>query len=140
MEELFLIYINKIGTNYKGEHLFEFLFSDSIDWEWDESWYESSLINDTRDLAPDESIIKLVGSLKTDEIDLDLVQESGVFDIYNAVEGIVALGWQKLLDEEDIPDERIVLKFGERMESVEAKLLLADLHLNYKENKVEKNG
>lgn len=140
MEELFLIYINKIGTNYKGEHLFEFLFSDSIDWEWDEGWYESSLINDTRDLAPDESIIKLVGSLKTDEIDLDLVQESGVFDIYNAVEGIVALGWQKLLDEEDIPDERIVLKFGERMESVEAKLLLADLHLNYKENKVEKNG
>jgi len=140
MEELFLIYINKIGTNYKGEHLFEFLFSDSIDWEWDESWYESSLINDTRDLAPDESIIKLVGSLKTDEIDLDLVQESGVFDIYNAVEGIVALGWQKLLDEEDIPDERIVLKFGERMESVVAKLLLADLHLNYKENKVEKNG
>ena len=57
MEEMYLIYINRIGTTFKGENVFEFLFSDSIDWEWDESWYESSVVTETRDLSPDESII-----------------------------------------------------------------------------------
>jgi hypothetical protein len=68
---MYLIYINRIGKTFKGENMFEFLFSDSTEWEWDESWYESSVMTDTRDLAPDESIIKLVGSLKTDEFDLE---------------------------------------------------------------------
>ena len=55
---MYLIYINRIGTTYKGEHIFEFLFSSSVEWEWDESWYESSVMTDTRELSPDESIVK----------------------------------------------------------------------------------
>ena len=45
---MYLIYINRIGTTFKGEHMFEFLFSNSIEWEWDESWYESSVILPTK--------------------------------------------------------------------------------------------
>jgi hypothetical protein len=140
MKEYYLIYINKIGTNFKGEHIFEFLFSDRTDLDWDESWYESSVIVDKNDLTPDPSFIKLVGSLKTSELDLELVQNSGVFQVYNAVEGIIALGWQKLEDteEEDYIEERIVFKFGETNKSVEEKLYTIDLILNYDETKVKK--
>ena len=139
-KDLYLIYINKIGTNFKGEHIFEFLFSDRTDLDWDESWYESSVIVDKNDLTPDPSFIKLVGSLKTSELDLELVQNSGVFQVYNAVEGIIALGWQKLEDteEEDYIEERIVFKFGETNKSVEEKLYTIDLILNYDETKVKK--
>ena len=136
-KELYLIYINKIGTNYKGEHIFEFLFSDRTDLDWDESWYESSVVTDKNDLTPDPSFIKLVGGLKTDVLDLELVQNSGVFQIYNAVEGIVALGWEKLVDGEDYPEERIVFKFGEEKESIDEKLYSLDLVLNYNETKVK---
>ncbi len=87
---MYLIYINRIGTTFKGEHIFEFLFSDSIDWEWDDSWYESSVMTETRELSPDENIIKSVGTLKTNLFNMELVQEDGVRDIYNAVEGIIA--------------------------------------------------
>lgn len=135
---MYLIYINRIGKTFKGENMFEFLFSDSTEWEWDESWYESSVMTDTRDLAPDESIIKLVGSLKTDEFDLELIQEDGVRDIYNAVEGIMALGWEKLQDDEDYPEKRRVFKFGDTKESVDEQLYEYDLVLKYKENKVIK--
>jgi hypothetical protein len=139
MKELYLIYINKIGTNFKGEHIFEFLFSDKTNLDWDESWYESSVVTDKNDLTPDPSFIKLVGSLKTSELDLELVQNSGVFQIYNAVEGIIALGWQKLEDsDEDYPEERIVFRFGETKEVVEEKLYSLDLVLNYDETKVKK--
>jgi len=138
MKEFYLIYINKVGTNFKGEHIFEFLFSDRIDWDWDESWYESSVITDKNDLTPEPSFIKLVGNLKTDVFDLELIQNSGVFQVYNAVEGIIALGWEKLVDsDEDYPEERIVFRFGETQKSVEDKLYSLDLVLNYNETKVK---
>jgi hypothetical protein len=136
MGEMYLIYINRIGTTFRGENLFEFLFSDSIDWEWDGSWYESSVITETRDLAPDETIVKLVGTLKTDILDLELVQEDGVRNIYDAVEGIIALGWEMYQDGEDFPERRRVFHFGDTKESVEEQLYEYDLVLNYKENKV----
>lgn len=139
MKELYLIYINKIGENFKGEHIFEFLFSDKTDLDWDDSWYESSVITDKNDLTPDPSFIKLVGGLKTSEFDLELIQNSGVFQIYNAVEGIIALGWEKLVDDEDYPEERLVFRFGETKESVEDKLYSIDLVLNYDETKIKNN-
>ena len=133
---MYLIYINRIGTTFKGEHIFEFLFSDSINWEWDDAWYESSVMTETRELAPDENIIKLVGTLKTNLFDMELVQEDGVRDIYNAVEGIIALGWEKLEEDEDVPEKRRVFKFGDTKESVDEQLYEYDLVLKYKENKV----
>lgn len=138
-KELYLIYINKIGTNFKGEHMFEFLFSDRTNLDWDESWYESSVVLDKNDLTPDPSFIKFVGNLRTDELDLELVQNSGVFQVFNAVEGIIALGWEKLEDsDEDYPEERLVFKFGETRESVEEKLYSLDLVFNNTESKIVK--
>ena len=127
MRELYLIYINKVGTNHKGEHLFEFLFSDSTNYDWDETWYESSVVTDKNDLTPDPSFIKFVGNIKTSELDLELIQDSGVFQVYNAVEGIVALGWEKLIDGDDYPEERLVFRFGDTQQSVEEKLYSLDL-------------
>ena len=134
-----LIYINKIGTNFKGEHMFEFLFSDRTDHDWDEEWYESSVVTDMTDLTPETSFIKSVGFLKTDLLNLDLVQESGVFQVYNAVEGIIALGWEKWDEEEEINEEveRLVFKFGDHKTEVEAKLLTMDMELDYTKNKIK---
>jgi hypothetical protein len=136
---MYLIYINRIGTTFKGEHIFEFLFSNSIEWDWDDTWYESSVMTDTRELSPDESIVKTVGTLKTYEFDLELVQEDGVRDIYNAVEGIIALGWEKLEEDEEIPEKRRVFNFGDTKESVDEQLYEYDLALKYKENKITRD-
>jgi len=136
---MYLIYINRIGTTFKGEHIFEFLFSNSVEWDWDDTWYESSVMTDTRELSPDESIVKTVGTLKTYEFDLELVQEDGVRDIYNAVEGIIALGWEKLEEDEEIPEKRRVFNFGDTKESVDEQLYEYDLALKYKENKVTRD-
>jgi hypothetical protein len=137
--DLKLIYINKIGTNFKGEHMFEFLFSDRTDHDWDEEWYESSVVTDMSYLTPPMPFIKMVGFLQTEEIDLHLVQESGVFQIYNAVEGIIALGWGKLSEDEEIDEEsdRLVFKFGDFMTEVEAKLLTLGIDLKYIQNKTK---
>ena len=119
--------------------MFEFLFSDRTDHDWEEEWYESSVVTDTSELTPPPSFIKEVGFLQTDELDLELVQESGVFQVYNAVEGIIALGWEKWDEDEEIDDEieRLVFKFGDHKTEVEAKLLTLDIELDYTPNKTK---
>jgi hypothetical protein len=54
------------------------------------------------------------------------------------VEGIIALGWEKLQDDQDYPEERLVFRFGDSKDSVDEKLYSLDLVLNYNENKVKK--
>ena len=138
--DLKLIYINKIGTNFKGEHMFEFLFSDRTDHDWEEDWYESSVITDMSIMTPPTSYIKSVEFLQTKELDLHLVQESGVFQVYNAVEGIIALGWEKWDEEDEDVDEefeRLVFKFADHQTEVEAKLMTMGIELTYTENKTK---
>ena len=91
---------------------------------------------ETRELSPDENIIKSVGTLKTNLFNMELVQEDGVRDIYNAVEGIIALGWERLEEDEELVEKRRVFKFGDTKESVDDQLYEYDLVLKYKENKV----
>ena len=43
---MYLIYINRIGTTFKGEHIFEFLFSNSVEWDWDDTWWEDLICSD----------------------------------------------------------------------------------------------
>ena len=84
--------------------------------------------------------IKAFEFLQTNELDLHLVQESGVFQVYNAVEGIIALGWEKWNEDEDEIDEeleRLVFKFGDHLTEVEAKLLTMGIELKYTENKTK---
>ena len=33
----YLIYVNGLGPNYKGDNIYEFIFSDSLE-VWGESW------------------------------------------------------------------------------------------------------
>jgi len=34
----YLIYVNELGPNYKGDNIYEFIFSDSVENVWGESW------------------------------------------------------------------------------------------------------
>ena len=34
----YLIYVNELGPNYKGDNIYEFIFSDSSENIWGEDW------------------------------------------------------------------------------------------------------
>ena len=72
----YLIYINALGPNYKGDNIYEFIFSDNTD-AWGENW-ESKPANGYP-LPPDVEYIKKVGMLQNNRIKLDLIQESDIF-------------------------------------------------------------
>ena len=68
----YLIYINGMGPNYKGDNIYEFIFSDTTEDVWGENW-ESKPANGYPS-PPDVEYIKKVGTLKNEKITLDLVQ------------------------------------------------------------------
>ena len=123
-----LVYINKVGQNWKGDFIYEFLFSDTIKDIDGEGW--DSYPSSGNPEPPEEKFIKKSGSLKT-SIKLDLVQESDSFAVWDAVDGIVALGWENMEGYDEYPEKRLFFTIGEEISSVEDKLYEKDLVLNY---------
>tara|TARA_R110001592_G_scaffold361772_1_gene673634 strand:+ start:1774 stop:2196 length:423 start_codon:yes stop_codon:yes gene_type:complete len=127
-----LVYINKIGLDWTGNRIYEFLFSDSKTTkdvhgsDWDS--YPASV---GQPGPPGGDFISKVGKLTT-ELNLDLIQNSDSFAVFDAVDGVIALAWENLLDYEEYPEKRLFFGFGEGISSVEDKLYEKDLILKYK--------
>lgn len=114
-----LIYINEIGSDYKGQKQYEFIFSNSNEISVDE-WFvvPASATSDSK--SPDVEYIDFVGLLKNTDLILELIQDSDYFGVIDAVDGIIALGWEVF--DYDSEFERLTFRFGESLESVNKKL------------------
>jgi len=123
-----LVYINKIGQNWKGKLIYEFLFSDILKNIDSDGWDSYPASNNPE--PPEEKFIKKTGNLTT-EIKFNIVQESDSFGMWDAVDGIIALAWENLDGYDEYPESRIFFTFGEDIKSVESKLYEKDLVLNY---------
>jgi hypothetical protein len=131
----YLIYVNELGPNYKGDNIYEFIFSDSSKDIWGESW--ESKPSNGYPLPPDLEHIKKVGVLKNDLITMSVIQNSDYFSMIDAMDDIIALAFEN--DNEDVDFEhqkRLVFKFGETEQSVKDKLYERDIVLEF-EKKIE---
>ena len=123
-----LVYINKIGQNWKGNYIYEFLFSDVVKDIDGEGW--DSYPSSGNPEPPEGRFVKKNGQLNT-TLKLDLVQESDSFAMWDAVDGIVAMAWENMEGYDDYPEKRLFFSFGEDIESVNNKLYEKDIVLNY---------
>jgi hypothetical protein len=114
-----LIYVNEIGSDYKGQKQYEFIFSDSSEIDIDE-WFVVPASATSKTKSPDIEYVKLVGLLKNTDLDLELIQNSDYFGVIDAVDGVIALAWEKFDIEVEVG--RLTFKFGESLENVTKKL------------------
>ena len=128
-----LIYVNELGPNYKGDNIYEFIFSDTLE-VWGEDWDVTPASG--RPLPPNVECIRKVGTLNNSDIELDLIQNSDLFCVYDSVEGVISLAWEKSDSDHIIDDNhtRLVFHFGEEIDSVSDKLYERDVVLSYNEN------
>jgi hypothetical protein len=127
---MFLIFVNELGPNYKGDNIYEFIFSDKVDDIWGEYW-ESKPANGYP-LPPDILHIKKVGVLKNDEISFSVIQKSDYFSMQDSIDDVIALAWEN--ESEYINFDlvkRLVFRFGESEESIKNKLYARDIVLEY---------
>jgi len=128
MKKLFLIYVNKVGKDSKGNLIYEFIFSDTIKNIDGEEW--DTFPASGRPEPPHENFIKTVGRLES-ELHLDVIQNSDTFAVWDAIDGVIALAWENINAYDAYPEKRLCFKFGETLEEVESKLYEKDLILNY---------
>ena len=104
-----LIYINEIGLDYKGQKQYEFIFSENEEIEMEE-WFDIPASSTSSIKSPDIEYIDTIGLLKDSDLILELIQNSDYFGVIDSVDGIVAMGWEKLnLDSEN---DRLFFRFG----------------------------
>lgn len=126
--KLFLIYVNYVGKDYKGNSIYEFIFSDTLENVDGDFWDQvpASGIPD----VPYDKFIKSVGKLESKLI-LDVIQNSDTFAVWDAVDGIIALAWENINDATEYPDTRIYFTYGEVIDKVKEKLYERDLTLDF---------
>ena len=114
-----LIYVNEIGSDYKGQKQYEFVFSESTEIDMGD-WFAIPASSYQRSKSPDVEYVDVVGLLKDTDLQLELVQDSDHFGVIDAVDGVVSMAWEKF-DFENT-EERLTFKFAEPIENVTKKL------------------
>jgi hypothetical protein len=128
-----LIYVNGLGPNYKGDNLYEFIFSDSLD-VWGEFW--ESKPSNGYPTPPELKYIKKVGVLRNTDIKLELIQNSDFFCMIDAIDDVVALAWET--DDEN-GQKRMVFRFGMTEQEIKDKLYEKDLILEFEKKVIYEN-
>ena len=121
----YLTYVNGLGPNYKGDNLYEFIFSDSLD-VWGDSW--ESRPSNGYPTPPELKYIKKVGVLRNTDLKLELIQNSDFFCMIDAIDDVVALAWET---EESEGQKRMVFRFGSTEQEIKDKLYERDLILEF---------
>lgn len=127
----YLIYVNGLGPNFRGDNLYEFIFSDEKD-VWGENW--DSKPSNGYPQPPDLKYVKKVGVLKNTDIKLDLIQNSDYFSMIDAVDGVIALAW-----ESDEVEDRMVFRFGQSEDEITDILYSKDLILKIEKKESYEN-
>ena len=129
-----LIYINGMGPNFRGDNIYEIIFSDTLE-VFGENW-ESKPANGYP-LPPDMEYIKKVGTLVNEDIVFELVQDSDVFSVIDSMDNVIALGWEKETNDIDFSlTKRLVFHFGDTEEEVKNKLYERDIVLQFEKEVV----
>lgn len=126
----YLIYVNGLGPNYKGDNIYEFIFSDTLN-VFGENW-ESRPCNQYPQ-PPELKYITKVGVLKNTDIELELIQNSDFFSMMDAMDDVVALAWEK---DEYETKKRLVFRFGEEEQKIKDKIYERDLILEFEKKLV----
>jgi hypothetical protein len=134
----YLIYVNELGPNYKGDNIYEFIFSDNLENIWGENW--ESKPSNGYPLPPDLEFIRKVGTLKNDQVTLSVIQNSDNFSMLDSMDGVIALAWENESDEVDFDrQKRLVFKFGDEEATVKDKLYERDIVLEFEKKVVYEN-
>jgi hypothetical protein len=128
----YLIYVNGLGPNYKGDNLYEFIFSDKLD-VWGESWDNKP--SNGYPQPPELKYIKKVGVLRDTDVKLELIQNSDFFSMVDAIDDVIALAWES----DDENQKRMVFRFGTPEQEIKDKLYERDLILEFEKKVIYEN-
>lgn len=129
--QLKLVYVRPVtnSTNHMN-YEYDFLFSETPEIVWGIDW-EDNAPNLCGDITPEPSTYSVVKRLVC-PIELKVIQENSCYSMEYAINQSVALAWLNLEGLEEYPAHRLVFKFGDSYNAVEAQLFESDLEFKNK--------
>lgn len=128
-----VVYVRLIGSEIGGINIYHLYLSSKPDEVFAEGWGDIPACTVPRKLMDlDEDMYEHVVELKSD-IKLDLAQDCCCFSMQDSRDNIVALAYENLDNAEEYPDPRIIIHFGDSIESVEKLFAKRDIFLQYLE-------
>lgn len=122
-----LVFVNELGPNFRGDNLYEFIFSSETEID-SEGW--DSFPAGGNPQPPHIDYISKVGVLKNDKIKLNVIQNSDFFSFYDAIDKVIALAWED--NESEYYDDtktRLVFHYGDSEQDVMDNLYERDIVL-----------
>ena len=121
-----LVFINFVGTNFKGINIYEFLFHyGDVKYVSGEDW--DSYPADGNPQPPIE-YVNAAYKFETD-INFELIQDHESFDMDDCKDGVISMAWEDVKDLDVEVHKRMFFSYGEDKQSVEIKLYERDLYL-----------
>lgn len=128
MTDLGLVYIHYVGENWRGDNVYQFLFSDDLENVDGEDW--DAIPAAGKPLPPAPEFIKETGLLVT-ELKFELLQDSTEKTYWDGVDKLVALGSEYINEYEIYPEARLGFTFGDSITKVKELLYAQDLTIKF---------
>jgi len=132
MGKLYLVYGERItkSLNSKGLYEYELYFSEAPEIVWGEDWNSNCpSACDPENIRPDETTYQKIMRVET-EVPLNCIGDNSCFSCQDMMDQIVACVWEDISTYDEYPEPlRLVFKYGEEFEKVEAKLRQRDIVL-----------
>jgi hypothetical protein len=112
-DNLFLVYVNPVGSSFNSANKIELIFSNNIDDCIGPLWEEICSFGVE---PPRKGFIKKVIEMSTKEKKFEFIVDSDYFRMLDAVFGIVALAWEYIEDYKKMSTlntSLIVFKYGD---------------------------
>lgn len=122
-----IIFINYIGTNYKGYNVYEFLFtSQDIMKIEGEDWDSYPAAGNP---MPPTDYVETVCRLETMMV-FELIQNHESFDMSDCMQGVIALAWEDDKEsDDDMYLKRLFFQYGEEIDVIKDKFYERDIYL-----------
>ena len=118
---MLLAYIKPVCVNTDKTFEYDFFFTETPDYVWGQFW-DVTRPASNGDMTPDQTTYSEIYRVKTD-MPLKTLQETTCHSMEYATYGILALGWIDIENLTEYPEKgRMVMRFGEDIESIKKKL------------------
>ena len=127
-KELYLAFIDNVGTNLDEKYVYQFYFSETPEVVWGEFWNvcPCSIVPT---IIPDKATISVIYECEFDK-ELSLAINNSCFSMQDCIDQIIALGWFELNENVIYNDKTMLFKFGEYFEDTENKIKYIDSTFN----------
>jgi hypothetical protein len=116
-KDLYLIFVNSLGQDYKGFNTYELLFTSKLDDVTDDSWGEIPACV-AKVKQPDNFTVDAVYLLKTEYVEFLLAKDNSLFNMWDCTEGIIPLLWENKLLYSTYPDNLLLFHYGVKLSDI----------------------